>query len=123
MLSKIRQIGQYKTPVELQELTESKDEFGGITEEWKKFKTLWVKFDSLSGRAYFDAKQAQSEVTGTMKSRFVPGVIEKKDKLRIKYNGRIIEIKEVFDPDETKQELEFMIKDRARDDDNGENEG
>ena len=112
---KLRNIGEYRTPVELQKVTKEDDEFGNPIETWKKYKTIWVKQESLSGRAYFDAKQSQSEITGTLKTRYIPDILDKKGKLRIKKGEKVIEIEEMFDSDGTKREIEIMIKERDRD--------
>lgn len=112
MLNRLKQIGEYRHPITIEQYIEDEDDFGNPIEEWETFRKAWAKFEDLSGREYWDAKQVQSEVTGKIKTRY----FELPDKeIRIKHQGRIIEIEDVFDPEQTKEDLVFMIKDRKRD--------
>ena len=104
-----RVVGQYRHRVEIQELVQYQDGSGNVVEEWETYTGAWAKISNLQGRQYWDAKQAQSEATGEIRTRYIEGV---RPSMRIKHGERVYEIESVFDPDERGEQLLFLVKER-----------
>lgn len=107
-----KRVGELRHPATIEEFVEDTDEYGNPIETWDKIADTWGGFESLTGREFWDAKQAQSEITGKFKTRYVSGVEGKKE-LRIKLYNRELQVESVFDPDGKQRELHFMIKEGA----------
>jgi len=52
-----------------------RDSFGGETVTWTTFATVWAQMRPLSGREYFDARQAQADLTTEIVIRYLAGVL------------------------------------------------
>lgn len=63
-------VGPLRHRVILQEMTATQDATGAQVETWADDATLWAEVRDLSGREYFAAEQAQSEVTAQVLLRY-----------------------------------------------------
>ena len=86
--------GEYRTPIEIQKLTTTKDAEGGMVKTWVKFKTARAKKNNLSG-----GEQSATKAGGTIAvSRTVfwmhyqPGITEE---MRIVCDGKYYNINHV----------------------------
>lgn len=106
--------GQLRTPLEVETYQETTDDMGQIVMNWEHHSKVWAKKVALTGQDYWAAQQAQSDVTGELEIRYIPGLMDKlrKDieKVRFKHNDRILHIKNFFDPDGRRKRIHLMIK-------------
>jgi len=82
-------IGELNRRIEILELEQSRDSFGGITGEWITVGRVWAKIDPGAGRENFFNQQEQAiqEVTITM--RYYPAMSLKH---RIRYLNTLYEV-------------------------------
>lgn len=98
--------GDLNTYVTFQESVTIEGDYG-TTEEWQDFVSCWGKLKSLMGRTYFEAKQANSEVEGTLEIRYRTDL---KEDMRVNIDGQIYDIEAMYDPDQRKEELHVLLK-------------
>jgi len=75
-------------------------------ENWTEFVTVWAAVDELTGRQYFEAQKANSEVTARFRIRYNASINRK---MRVKYGSRHFEIIAIL-PDSKKTEHHVMAK-------------
>jgi len=98
--------GELNTYVTFQEEAETEGEYGTET-TWQDYVSCWGSLENISGREYFAAQQANSEVTGTLKIRYrddldlAMGVI---------IDGQIYNIETMYDFDQSREELHVILK-------------
>jgi SPP1 family predicted phage head-tail adaptor len=81
--------------------------WGGTT-TWQDHATVWAAIEPLSGREFFAAQQVQSETTGKITIRYIPGITAD---MRILHGSRIFELTAPpIDPQERHAELQLMVK-------------
>lgn len=100
-------IGDLRQRITFQEAEKTSDGYKGHTISWQNVVTVWAKVQPLSGREYFSAHQIKAEVTHRVKVRYRTDITEK---MRIKLNGRHLNIKSILDLEEKHQMLEIMCK-------------
>lgn len=93
---------------------EDTDETGQPIEDWKYYCKAWGNIRPLRGDHYWASQQAQSDVTGEVDLRYIPGLVDKLsddvEKVRVKYSSRVLQVKSFFDPDERGRKLRLMVK-------------
>lgn len=99
-------VGRMRYRIEIENLVESTDSDGFITEEWNNFATVWADITSLSGKEYIESAQTLSEVTSKIYIRFIQGL---KTTMRIKYKDRIFNIQSILQ-DEKQGIITIMAK-------------
>lgn len=103
-------IGDMKTKVTFQEYAESSGDYGD-EKTWQDYEQAWGSLENLSGRAYFEAQQANSEVTGKLKIRYRDDI---KPEMRIKVGtDRVLNIETFYDPDGRNRELHILVKEQT----------
>lgn len=81
--------GRLRHLVTIQSRTEGSNAFNEPRPVWKHFATVYASIEPLSGREYFAAQQAQSDVTHRVVLRYIPGVTAKH---RIVFGDRVFDI-------------------------------
>jgi len=76
-------------------------------ETWADWATVWGAILPNTGKRYFEAMQANSEVQGTIKIRYRTGVLPT---MRVKFGSRIFKIISIVHPLEKKEELQILYK-------------
>lgn len=85
------------------------DAVGDPTDVWVTFKTVWANIATQTGNEFIRAKEANSELTHLITTRFIAGVTSK---MRINDGGAIYNILSVFDPKRTKESLKLMCNEQ-----------
>jgi len=67
--------------------------------------TVWAAVEPLSGREFFQAKQANSEVAGKVRIRYMDGILPT---MRVKFGNRNLLIDSIIAPKENRRELILM---------------
>jgi len=80
--------------------------------QWKTFATRWASVEPIetSGREYLQATAIESEVTHTVKMRYLDGVTAKH---RINFGGRIFEIESTADIEERGRMLVIFCREQT----------
>lgn len=79
----------------------------GLSDNWTTVATVWAAVEPLSGRSYFTAQQAASEVTHRVRMRYRTGL---RPEMRLLYGTRHLYIEAIIDPGERHAELEVMCR-------------
>lgn len=104
------QAGKLRKRVEIQEPVGTSRDVAGAKkgkdrQAWTTRARVWAAVEPLSGRELFNAQQAQPLVSHRVRLRYVAGV---KSKMRVKHEGRHLNIETVIDPEERHRELELL---------------
>jgi len=102
--------GKLRHRVIIEQVTSTDDGYGGRSDAWATFATVWASVKPLRGHEYFQAQQMQAKVTHKVKIRYLQGVTHK---MRVKYGSRILNIVSVINPDEKSRELVLMCEEAA----------
>lgn len=81
--------GKLRHLVTIQSRTEGTNSFNEPRPVWKDFATVYASIEPLSGREFFAAQQAQSDITHRVRMRYVAGVTAKH---RIVFGDRVFDI-------------------------------
>ena len=73
--------------------------------------TRWCKIETLTGRELWLARQVRADVTHRLTLLYTAGLVPKMEAV---YQGRVFEILEVHDPEETRVELQVLCKERVQ---------
>jgi len=73
------------------------------------WQTVWAALEPLSGRRYFESLQADADVSGICRIRYINGV---KPIMQLVYEGRTLEIVSLIQPKESKEELHIYYKEK-----------
>lgn len=101
--------GELRHRITIEQVTETRDVIGGVTESWSTFATRWAAVEPLAGREYFSAQQEEADVDHRIRLRYLAGVVPK---MRVKFGARLFDIQTVLNLDERKRELHLMARER-----------
>lgn len=96
----------YSKKIEIQLLTETKDEIGQLIPVWRTVFRPWAEISCTGGREYYAAAQTNSENDMTFRIRFsrkVAGNLT--SELRIVYGGAVYNVVHIGDTGELHREL------------------
>lgn len=93
--------------IELQQAVAAKAASGAGVPEWTVFAGLWAHIRTLSGHERFGAGQPSATLTHEVSIAYIPGVTPA---LRVLYDARIFDIKDVRDVDEAHLEIRMLCK-------------
>lgn len=99
--------GELRHRVELQVRSLSQDDFGETVEAWTTQAIVWAAVEPLTGARYMAAKQANADVTGTVRIRYREGVAPT---MRLLWGTRVLRIVSIINPDERSRELQILYK-------------
>ena len=102
--------GKLNKRVNIQSVTETRDDSGGVVETWTTEITVWVSIESMTGKELFAAQELQSEITHKINMRYLTGMTTKK---RILYGSRIFNILSVDMDTKQGKELVIMAKEKV----------
>ncbi len=88
--------------IELQAVTTSKDEVGGLVETWTTFATVWAQVRQASGREAWYRQQMNASGAWTIGIRWRRDLTTKH---RVRYDGRTFEIRAVTDENQRRRHL------------------
>lgn len=97
--------GELRHSVVIESRTLAADSYGGRTETWATFATVWASVEPLSGSEQWRAQQAQSSVSHKVTIRYLSGVDAK---MRVKFGTRYLNIGSVRNVEERNRELELL---------------
>lgn len=97
--------GSLRHSVVIQERTLTADAYGGRTEAWATFATVWANVEPLSSSEQWRAQQVQSSVSHKVTIRYLAGI---DSKMRVKHGTRYLHIGSIRNVDERNIELELL---------------
>jgi len=84
--------GELDRSIVIDDLTDAKDDYGGKTETWAPFATVWAKVTPLRGGEYQAAAQIGAQVDTVFRIRWLAGVTRR---MRINYDGQVYDIQHI----------------------------
>lgn len=93
--------------VTLERLEEGQDEIGQPITAWVPVFATWAAVEPLSGREYFAASAALSEVTTRIRLRYRPGITPAD---RVNHESKLYGITSVINPRSENREIALMCK-------------
>lgn len=100
-------IGRLKHRITFQALSQSKNEYGEIVEEWLDIKTVWAEIKPVSGNQFFAAKQINSEISHNVYIRYRTDL---KPSMRIKFKDRVFEVLYLMNVNEDNRLMQIYCK-------------
>lgn len=91
----------------IEQVTETRDEIGGVIETWSTFATRQAEVEPLNGREYFDSRATQADITIRFRIRYLNGLVPK---MRVNYDSRYFDIESVINVKEQSKEMVLMCK-------------
>lgn len=100
--------GKYDKRITIEQLTETRDDIGGVSETWSTVAAVWARFVSQTGREFFAAKQVNTALDQIISIRYRDGLDAK---MRIRYGTRIFSIvAPPIDVNEAHVEIKLMCE-------------
>ncbi len=99
--------GRLRHRVTIQQASHSTNAMGETYMSYSDWKTVWASIEPNSGRMYYEAQQANSEVEGTIVMRYIDGLVPA---MRVSYGSRIFRILAIVHRDEKGKELHLLYK-------------
>lgn len=103
--------GKLRHRVVVQKYVGQADEYGDIGRQedknWRNVCIVWAAVDPISGREYYAAEQAQSEVSHKVRMRYRGGI---KPGMRLLLGERKLYIRSVIDWEERHESLLLMVQ-------------
>lgn len=102
--------GELRHRIELLVDASTPNGMGGFMGSLTTFATVWAAVEPLRGRAFMEAKAAQSEVSHRVRIRHMDGITAA---MKVRYEGRIFSIDAVLNIGERNRELHLMCVERS----------
>lgn len=99
--------GELRNRITIQEPVEKKDSTGAPYQDWEDYVTVWADIQPLGGSKFWEADKPNAEISGRIEMRYRPDINKN---MRVKYGEKILDIDNVFDPDERKRRLYLLYK-------------
>jgi len=101
--------GRLRHRVTIEEVTNTADGAGAITQTWSEVRKVWAAVEPARGAEFYASQTENSEVTGKIVMRYFSGL---NPTMRINWasESRIFQIEAIIDPDERHRELQLMVK-------------
>lgn len=100
-------IGKLKHRITFQDLSNSRNEYGELIEDWLDVKTVWAEIKPVSGKQFFAAKQINSEISHNIYIRYRSDL---NSSMRIKFKERIFEILYIMNLNESNTIMQIYCK-------------
>ncbi len=100
--------GEYNTKIIFQEKTTTKDENNAPIESWSDKVECWAKKNDFQGRAFWDAMQTSSEITGEFEIRYRTD-IDSSMRIKEKVSENIFSIESVVNPNNNHENLLIRV--------------
>lgn len=101
--------GKLRHRITFQNLVITIDPYGGQTQEWQDFVTVWaeVLYSSVGSREFWDAQKANSEAQGVVRIRHREDITPE---MRIKYGSKLLHVLVPFTYDPKNWEMRILFK-------------
>lgn len=106
------EIGQLRHRVKFQKGVRKRNDRKETIHEWEDMKTVWSAIMPEDGREFYRAKQENQEISGLLRIRYYPGLLEtlKTHPVRVFFRGRYLEILWARDMQELRKEMLVAYK-------------
>lgn len=84
--------GRRNRRITIQQVTETQDSYGAITESWSTYKSVWAEVVPKRGREYFNQPETVSQEDVMFRILYIAGVTHK---MRISYDGNVYDIQSI----------------------------
>lgn len=105
-------IGQIRHRAKFQKGVPKKNDRKETVREWEDMKTIWAAIMPEDGREFYRAKQETQELSGLLRIRYYPGLLEtlKTHPVQVIFRKRVLRILWVRDVRELKEEMLVAYK-------------
>ena len=103
--------GEYRHKIIIEQKTYAQNDYGEEIDEWVKVIEVYAAIYPISGKEFFAAETASSEVTHKINIRYVPSI---KPDMRVIFNDRVFHIQSVINFQERNVVLQLMCKEIIR---------
>jgi len=97
--------------ITIQEQQRAPNAIGEMVTTWADWQTVWGSIEPNTGKRYYEALQANAEVDGIIRTRYLKGV---SPTMRIIYGSRVLSIVSILNVQERRKELRIYYRE-ARD--------
>ncbi len=102
--------GRLRHHVEVQQATETQDEYGGMTLVWETIEQRTASIRPMGGRELFEAQQVVATASHEVRMRYTSTITPQ---LRLLFGTRIFEIGQVINVDERNRELVLLCTEKV----------
>lgn len=102
-------IGELRDRLTIQQYTEGKDDYGGVTKTWATLATVWGRNLPKVGREVDDESRRVSVTEYIFKIRYRSDVTTL---MRISWNSRTFDIKGIINPDGIRKYMHLICEER-----------
>ena len=100
-------IGKLNKRIELKSNTPTRDSYGGNTDVWATYTTVWASIEPIAGKELLQMSERNAELTHKITIRYNSLVSEKH---RVLYGTRTFVIVSIINKDEIGEYQEIMCK-------------
>ena len=100
-------IGRLRHRIEIQQATETRNNYGEPVVSWATFRKCWASVEPLRGRELWAALEQQARVSTRIRIRYLADVTPK---TRILYATRIYLINSIIDEEERHINMQLMCE-------------
>lgn len=98
--------GFLRERIRIEQESNVSDGQGGSTLSWTEVDTVWSRVSPVRGREVLQGQQVQDETMHRITIRYRTDITPK---MRVVWRGRIMNIREVINPDEHKKYLQLTV--------------
>jgi SPP1 family predicted phage head-tail adaptor len=102
--------GLLRERIAIEQESNVSDDQGGSTLSWTNVCTIWGRVSPVRGREALQGMQVQDETMHRITIRYRTDITPK---MRVVWGSRIMNIREVTNPDEHKKYLQLMVEDNV----------
>jgi SPP1 family predicted phage head-tail adaptor len=102
--------GLLRERIAIEQESNVSDGQGGSTLSWTNVCTIWARISPLRGMERLQSMQVQDETVRRITIRYRTDITPK---MRAVWGSRIMNIREVINPDEHKKYLQLMVEDNV----------
>ncbi len=100
-------VGQMRTPLRIEQQTETRTADGGVAESWTLTQTVWARLQGLRGRELFSAQQINPQTSHKVTIRYCRG-LDSGARIVSVDSGRVFNIESVIDIDDRHKFMELL---------------
>jgi SPP1 family predicted phage head-tail adaptor len=101
--------GKLNRKIQIMELAQISDGGGGYEDALVPVKTVWASINPVSGREYWQAQQAQAQLSHKIIIRYMDGINRSHV---LSFNGKNYDIQYIINIDEANSYLEINVLER-----------
>ena len=102
--------GSMRHRITIQQNTPTTNSFGETIDAWTTLCTVWAAIEPLSGKRYWEAKQANTDETGMIRIRYRSDITTR---MRALFGTRYLYFVAIINPDERNRSLQITYREEV----------